>query len=221
MTHRRRHAVRVAVVDDHRMLLQSLASWLSAASSQLRIVAACTSWGQLLTHPEHPADVVLLDLDLGDSLPLSVKVSALRSAGSAVVVVSTFADPARVRSAVEAGVHGYVPKSEDAAVLVRAVLDAAAGKRFLTPELAAALVSDPGTGRPALSPQEARTLVLYASDVPLKSVARQLGVSYETAKSYLDRVREKYEAAGRTARTKMELHHRAVEDGWLEPPRER
>lgn len=210
---------RVAVVDDQRMVLQGLTSWLSATSSRLTVVAACTSWPELLAHPEYPVDVVLLDLDLGDDVPLSVKVAALRAAGSAVVVVSSFADPARVRAAVEAGVHGYVPKAEDARTLVGAVLDAAAGRRFLTPELARLLVSDSGSHRPALSPQESRALVLYASDVPLKSVARQLGVGYETAKSYIDRVREKYEAAGRGARTKLELHRRAVEDGWLEPPR--
>jgi two-component system, NarL family, nitrate/nitrite response regulator NarL len=42
-----------------------------------------------------------------------------------------------------------------------------------------------------------------------------MGVHYETAKSYLDRVRYKYSQVGREARTKVELRTRAVEDGHL------
>jgi DNA-binding CsgD family transcriptional regulator len=54
--------------------------------------------------------------------------------------------------------------------------------------------------------------------MPLKSVARKMGISPETAKQYLTRVREKYVSAGRAAPTKLELYHRAVEDGLLPPP---
>jgi DNA-binding CsgD family transcriptional regulator len=52
----------------------------------------------------------------------------------------------------------------------------------------------------------------------LKSVARKLAISEDTAKQYLGRVREKYANAGRAAPTKMELYYRAVEDGYLPPP---
>jgi len=53
----------------------------------------------------------------------------------------------------------------------------------------------------------------------MSSVARRLNVKQGTAKSYLDRVRDKYEQAGRAARTKLELRDRAVEDGVLSSPR--
>ena len=44
-----------------------------------------------------------------------------------------------------------------------------------------------------------------------------MAISEETAKQYLGRVREKYALAGRAAPTKLELYHRAVEDGHLPP----
>jgi DNA-binding NarL/FixJ family response regulator len=59
-------------------------------------------------------------------------------------------------------------------------------------------------------------LILYASGLPMKSVARRLGVSFDTAKCYVDRVRDKYERTGREARTKIELRQRAEEDGLLQ-----
>jgi transposase len=49
----------------------------------------------------------------------------------------------------------------------------------------------------------------------MKSVARRLDVGYETAKSYLGRVREKYAECGRDARSKIDLRRRAVEDGLI------
>jgi hypothetical protein len=58
---------------------------------------------------------------------------------------------------------------------------------------------------------------VVATGLPMKSVAVRMGISEETAKQYLGRVREKYARAGRAARTKMELYHRAVEDGHIHP----
>ena len=47
-------------------------------------------------------------------------------------------------------------------------------------------------------------------------VAGQMNVQYETAKTYLRRVREKYARAGRPASTKADLIRRAAEDGHLQ-----
>jgi two-component system uhpT operon response regulator UhpA len=209
-------AVRIAIVDDHRMFLDGLQRSLAAVTGDLRVVAAVPSWPQLVRHPAYPVDVVVLDLELHDGVPPAVKIAAARAAGVAVVVVSAFTEHSQVRSALSAGARAYVPKSEPVATVVDAVIAAAAGEQFLTPALAAALLADDlGGSAPMLSPQELRALTLYVSGLPLKSVARQMNVHYETAKSYLDRVRAKYAQVGREARTKVELRNRAVEDGHL------
>lgn len=208
--------VRVGIVDDHRLMLDGLTTWLGAEADDLDVTIAVTGFRELMRHPNFPVQVVLLDLDLGDDLPTSAKIVELAAAGVAVVVVSAFADPRRVRESIAAGALGYVPKSENAAEIVRAVRAAAQGEAHVTPALAAMLVADGADDTtPSLSPQERRALVLYASGLPLKSVARQLDISVETAKTYLTRVREKYAHAGREARTKIALHRRAVEDGLL------
>lgn len=208
--------IRVAIVDDHRLMLDGLSTWLTTRADDLDVVVAVTRFRDLIRHPRFPVDVVLLDIDLGDDVPAGAKIVELCAAGVAVVVISTFSDPRRVRECVSAGALGYVPKSENADEMAHAVRSAARGEGYVTPALAAMLVADeheePG---PALSPQERRALVLYASGLPLKTVARQLDISVETAKTYLTRVREKYAHAGREARTKIALHRRAVEDGLL------
>jgi len=80
---------------------------------------------------------------------------------------------------------------------------------------ALALLAENPPARPRLSPQELHTLQLYAGGMPLKSVARRLAISEGAVKSYVDRIREKYQKVGRAAPTKIELYQRAVEDGYL------
>jgi two-component system uhpT operon response regulator UhpA len=210
--------LRLAIVDDHQMVLSGLEAWIGHADGGVEVVITAASWADLLDHPAFPVDVVLLDLDLGDGIPASLKISTLRQAGVATVIISTLAEPARIRACLAAGAAGYLPKTEPADEILRAVTTAATGEGYMTPSLAALLVADredDAENAPALSPQELRALVLYASGLPMKSVARRLGVSAHTAKGYVDRVREKYAQAGRQARTKLDLHRRAVEDGLL------
>jgi DNA-binding NarL/FixJ family response regulator len=212
-------AVRVAVVDDHPMVLAGIRAWLAQAGEHLQVVCAVPSWSELLFHPGFPADVVVLDLDLKDGIPASSKISLLTTAGAAVIVISAFGDSTTVAQCLAAGARAFVDKGRGAAELTAAILGAAEGRRHLAPQEAAAIVQYEATGQtPALSRQERHVLTLYASGLPLKSVARRLGVTTETAKSYLDRVRDKYARAGRAARTKIELRERAVEDGLLADP---
>ena len=70
---------------------------------------------------------------------------------------------------------------------------------------------------PALSLGEVRALTLYASGLTTPQVAERMGVKYETAKTYLRRVREKYAKAGRPASKRVDLMNRAIDDGHFTP----
>jgi DNA-binding NarL/FixJ family response regulator len=111
-----------------------------------------------------------------------------------------------------------VLKNEQADQVREAIREVAAGGDWVSPRLAYIFATDDAADMPTLSHQERRALLLYATGMPLKSVARKMAISPETAKQYLGRVREKYANAGRAAPTKLELYYRAVEDGLLPPP---
>ena len=57
---------------------------------------------------------------------------------------------------------------------------------------------------------------MYVSGFSTNEVAAQMNVQYETAKTFLRRVREKYAKANRPASKKSELIRRAAEDGYLQ-----
>lgn len=207
--------IRLALVDDHRMLLGALTEWIRNAADDISMVAAVTTWPELLTHPEFPVDVVLLDLDLKDNIPVALKISTLKTTGVKVVLMSTYSEPNVVREALASGALGYLVKSEEATMIVEAIRAAAQGESFVSAELDLALNAANVGGAPKLSAQERRVMALYGGGEPVKSVAYQLGISEETAKSYLKRIREKYRVAGIDVGTKVALRRRAIQDGIL------
>jgi DNA-binding NarL/FixJ family response regulator len=207
--------IRLALVDDHRMLLGALTEWIRGAADDINMVAAVTTWPELLTHPEFPVDVVLLDLDLKDNIPVSLKISTLKTAGVKTVLMSTYSEPALVREALAAGALGYLVKTEEAGTIVDAIHAANVGESYISAELDLALHSGSLGTSPRLSAQERRVMALYGAGEPVKAVAHQLGISEETAKSYLKRIREKYRLAGFDVGTKVALRKRAIQDGIL------
>ena len=77
----------------------------------------------------------------------------------------------------------------------------------------------PAVRPPDLSQRQADVLMGYGrSNALLETVARELGITPETLKTHLRRIRAKYAAAGRAAPTRRDLYVRAIEDGFLPPP---
>ena len=207
----------IAAVDDHPIILESVAGWVKAGQGDMRVIATAATVAELLTGPGRGAAVVLLDLDLGDGSTPEGNVAAIRAAGPEVLVLSASDRPPAVRAAIAAGARGYALKNEQADQIRAAIREVAAGGDWISPRLAYIFATDDSASRPSLSPQERRTLQLYATGLPMKSVAKKMAISEETAKQYLGRVRQKYTLVGRPSPTKLELYHRAVEDGHLPP----
>ena len=82
----------VAAVDDHPIILDSIAGWVSGPArgpvsgpvSGIRVIATAATVDGLLAGPGQRAQVVLLDLDLGDGTTAARNVAAIRAAGPAV-----------------------------------------------------------------------------------------------------------------------------------------
>lgn len=200
----------VAVVLGQALLREILVAWLVAQDVPVRVTASSASVDGLRAGGGWGAPVVLLDGALTDGSTVEQNVHALRDAGSAVVVV---ADEALTRRALDAGAAGWVSMADTGTYLVQAILAMRGGEARIADR--AAVVQTVGPGVPRLSAQELRALRYYAAGLPLKSVARRIGVTEGSAKSYLDRVRAKYAGCGRPASTKVDLFRRASEDGLL------
>ena len=215
--------VRLALLDDHGLIVDSLATWFSDNAPDFAVVVRATTWMDLIRSPEFPVDLVLMDLQLGDSVSIESRIRACRAAGAKVVVVSALDDDASRERCISAGAAAFVSKTMPADQLVDLARRVARGERLrrrsaVTGEAtdAAAHADGDDGGSARLSAAEERALRLYAQGYSTLEVAHRMDVGYETAKTYLRRVREKYARAGRPASRKSELIRRAAEDGFLE-----
>jgi DNA-binding NarL/FixJ family response regulator len=160
-------------------------------------------------------DVTVLDLSLGDGSSVTENVKSVQAAGSAVLVHSIADRVALVREALAAGAAGVIPKSSATKTVIAAAATVARGEVLNNLEWATAIDADRDFAKAQLGRREREILHLYASGLPLKLAAEQLGIGYSTAREYLDRIRVKYVQVGRPAPTKVDLLRRAVEDGIL------
>jgi DNA-binding NarL/FixJ family response regulator len=208
--------IRVAVLDDHPLVREGLAALLavphtvSAPFGVDVITVGEDLEGALEAHP----DVVLLDIVMEDDVPIVHKVRRCLDRGAEVLLMSATAPPSKILSGLRAGALGFLPKTASVDEVRTAVADVARGEVHLTVDLAAVLAADPE--RPNLSPQELKALRLYAAGGKIATIARTMEVSPYTVKEYLDRVRTKYAAIGRQARTRTELYVAADRDGFLD-----
>jgi len=204
--------IRVAAIDDDRMLLGGLDSWLRPLPDIDLGLMVTTVGDYLAAVADAPPHVVLLDLNLRDHSAPADNVQRVLASGARVLVVSTIPDADGVLATIEAGASGYITKDQDLEVLVQAIRDVAEGRSVVSPELAFVLSRDARPNRPQLSPQERVVLTAYASGATLQAAARRAGVAYGTAREYLERVKRKYTDAGRPTYTKLDLATRVRED---------
>jgi two-component system uhpT operon response regulator UhpA len=210
-------AIRVAIVDDHQLVLDGLSSRLHDPDGGISIVAASTSWAGLIAHPEFPVDVVVLDLHLEDGIPVGTKLRALGTIGTAAIVMSRHADSASVTAAMRAGAMGFVPKTDSADELAAAIRAAADSTPHLSAPLAEAIAGFAASPDPGLGRQEQRALVLYASGRSIKEVAAEMETTEETVKSYIKRARRKFREVGVDVGTRILLRRYGIREGWLTP----
>lgn len=208
-------SIRVALVDDHRLFLDGLATRLSEPTTGLSIVVAETTWAGLVGHPEFPVDVVVLDLHLEDNIPIGTKLRALAPTGCAAVVMSRHTDQASVTAALTAGALGFIAKTDTADDLIDAIRAAATSTQHLSTQLAES-VADYLPGPDAgLSQRELNAMVLYAGGRSIREVAAAMRTTDETVKSYIKRGRRKFKDVGIDVGTRILLRRHAVREGWI------
>ncbi|WP_460797603.1 response regulator transcription factor [Microbacterium sp. GXF0217] len=206
----------VALIDDHESVRLGLEAACGRDGTATVVfsgstVGAYLDWRRTSSAP--PADVVVLDLTLGDGTTVTENVTALVDDGASVVIHSVADRPVAVREALVAGAAGIISKSSSLDDVLDAIRTVARGEALNNVEWASAVEGDRAFADAQLSWREREVLRLYATGLPMRVVADRLGVAYSTAKENINRIRVKYVEVGRPAPTKVDLLRRAIEDG--------
>lgn len=209
--------VRVAVLDDHELILRSVQG-LAQASRKLQVIHADTDPEQFLAHVAlDPPDVAVVDLMMEGRITGHHTISQLADRGIATLAFTADHRRLPVRLAMKAGARGLVLKSDSIETLELAVLEVAEGGWAQSSELAATVL-DASLDVPDLTPQELTCLRLASEGIPVKAIGRQLDppISLGTVKTYLARAYEKYAAVGRNVANTTQAAVQAAHDGWFD-----
>lgn len=188
---------RVILCDDHALIRRGVRDIL-AEQGDMSVVGEAGDYGELRALMRSvPCDVLVLDLNLPGRSGLDV-LHALKDEGSTVrvLVVSMYPEDQYALRALRGGAAGYMNKGGDPQLLVQAVRTVAAGRKYVTPEIAQMLVDsltspEPGSAHDKLSDREMQTLVMIASGKRLSDIAGALTLSPKTVSVYRARVLDK------------------------------
>lgn len=206
--------IRILVVDDHPAVRQGLIHLLSMEG--ILVTGEASDRAGAMVHLEnHRPDLVLVDLSLADEDGLTL-VADLRTRAVPTLVYSMYQDAGHVKGAFAAGAIGYVAKREIHGVLVQAIREAAAGRRFVSPLAAIALADDvanPARIEPnrVLSEQERQVYDLLGQGEGTIEIAATLRISTRTVDTYYSRIQDKLGIRGMRDLRRHAAKHRSPE----------
>jgi two-component system, NarL family, nitrate/nitrite response regulator NarL len=208
--------VRIALIEDTDVVVEGVRAWLAAdPRGQVTIVAAGDSIEGVLAGPGKSADVVVLDLEL-DGVMVTDRIAELSDLGYRVVVFSVHVKPLVVQAVMNAGACAFLDKRTERDHFVDTIVAVASDLPYVTPSMAGGLLQGV-----RLSQREHQALQYLFQGMDQASIARRLRkpdgqpVSVTTVKTYIERARAKFAAAGRPCKSNFALLARCVEDGLI------
>ncbi|WP_170335214.1 response regulator [Ruegeria arenilitoris] len=185
----------VLIVDDHPLFSDALAAALQLSFENCRIEKAKTlkQTFEVLSGGFKP-DLIMFDLKLPDVTGISgFQQLRDRWPSAPVLVISALASGELVRSLIDYGAMGFLPKDASAQTLKFAIHEVTAGRRYVPPEYnrieelksPEATVYQSSPELSTLTPQQVRILKLICVGKSNKQIAYELSLAEATVKAHI------------------------------------
>jgi DNA-binding NarL/FixJ family response regulator len=208
--------IRVLLVDDHPFLRQGVALTIQTAEDLEVCGEAPDSATAIRLEEETRPDVVVTDLTLPDKGGLElIHILCERRPDLKVLVLSMHDEDLYAERCLRAGAKGYLMKSKAPDQLVSAIREVAAGRIYVSGNLAQRLLhvltqpttapSESSDALKALSGREFEVFELIGRGKTAKEIAHMLGISSKTVDVHRVRIRDKL-----NIQTNPDLIHHAV-----------
>jgi DNA-binding NarL/FixJ family response regulator len=196
--------LRILVADDHDLMRRGVKTLLQSHAGWEVCGEAKTGREAVAKAEELKPDIVILDIGMPD---LNGVEAARRirktSSSSEILILSMHYSDQLIREIVDAGVRGYIVKSDSDRDLIIAVETLARHKPFFTPHATEVILGSFNSGGPVtevpelirerLTSREREIVQLLAEGKSSKEVATSLGISVKTAETHRANVMRKLE----------------------------
>lgn len=207
--------IKLMLVDDHAIVRSGFRRMLEQ-EPQLHIVAEADNGERAYAlYVKEMPDVVVMDLSMpGMSGFETIRRMVAREPTARILVFSMHEDAMRAERAIQLGARGYVTKSSAPEVLAKAIVEVAAGRLFLSSDVAQAIAQSKLAGEDnplkVLTAREFEIFRLLVAGRGAADIARILNLSAKTVANNRTLINQKLRASGDVELVLLALRHNLV-----------
>ena len=202
--------IRILSVDDHPLLREGIAALVASQSDMKLVAEASTGREALEQFRKHRPDLTLMDLEMPDMNGIEAMIAICAEFPEArIIVLTTYKGDVQVLRALKAGARAYLLKGLLRKELLETIRAVHAGKKRISPEVAAQLADH--VADDTLTAREIEVLRLISAGDANKLIANQLSITEETVKSHVGNILSKLGANDRTHAVTIGLKRGIIE----------
>jgi two-component system invasion response regulator UvrY len=209
--------IKVLIADDHAIVREGLKQILADTPNIVVEGEAENGAGAVQLARGTDCQVLLLDISMPDRSGIEVlKQIRKEKPALSVLMLSMHREDQYAVRALKAGAAGYLNKQSAPAELVNAIRQVAAGRKYISPEVAQQLANQVSEDRDqvlheTLSDREFQTLTMIASGMAVSEIAEELMLSVKTISMYRARLLAKMKLKHNAELTHYAIRHRLVD----------
>ena len=194
--------MRIMLVDDHKLLRQSLKRQLEEFGHEV-VADVADGNSAIAAALKNQPDIILMDISMteGDGIT-ACRAIMEADARQRVLMLTMHAEIDLIRKALKAGAVGYLTKDATFEEVLNALDLACNGDVIISPQFAQALLEEVDAQQAVqnslLSEREMEVLQLLAEGCSTPEIATNLFISQKTVKNHLASIYEKIDARDRT-----------------------
>ncbi len=221
MTVMTKTSIRVFLIDDHKIFTDGLTMVINSQTPTMEVIGTASNRAEALTSVvTMKPDLILLDMDLGDSCSLDFLPDLLEKTPAKILMLTGLQNPDLHDEAIVKGARGIVLKGEPAKVILKAIEKVHAGEIWASNTMLARVIEHINSGN-IVSDREAQKIadltvrereiissLMTNEGSTNEEIARQLFISPSTLKNHLTTIYSKLEVKNRIQLMKYALKHK-------------
>ncbi|MDQ7069422.1 MAG: response regulator transcription factor [Rhodobacterales bacterium] len=208
MTAPNHRPTRVAIVDDHPMVIEGIEAILQTYDDIAVVGTFCSGPAIIAALDDLAPDVILLDLNMpGMNGLAAIEILLEKCAETRILVLSMHDTAEYIHTALAHGARGYLLKDVPTEEIKTAIDTVMTGAQYLCTGANASLAPKTKDGREALTSREQTILLQLAQGHSNKEVAFDLDISVRTVETHRKNIKSKLGISSTAGLTRYALEH--------------